>query len=330
MRSIDIHAHSVPRCVVDLNEGADWHGFTVERRGPGRLNMVRGSRRGWVHPMLLWTAEERLAHMDSLGVDVHVLSSNPGLYHYDLEAEVCIGTSRDCNDDIAQMTQTWPDRFAGLAKLPMQDVKASVAELERAVTQLGLKGAMINDHVNNKTFDDPEYLPFWEAAEQLGALICFHQENETMVSARTTEYHLYNSVGNLADRAVTFATLVFGGVMDRFPNLRILLMHGGGYTCFGLGRMDRGWQVNRDSRVNISKPPSTYAKRFYYDCLTHSEEVLRFLIDTVGADRVAFGTDWPYSMDFDWPVSWVLSLESLTQEEKDLILWKNLEQLLGV
>ena len=330
MRSIDVHAHNIPRCVVNLKDGEDWHGFTVEKGGMGRVNIVGGNRRGWLHPMMIWSPEERLADMDSLGVDVHVLSTWVGLYHHDLDADICIATSRDCNDDVAQMTRTWPDRFSGLATLPMQDVKAAVAELERAMTQLGLKGAMINDHVNNKTFDEPEFLPFWGAAEQLGALICFHQENETLVSNRTTKYQLFNSVGNLVDRTVTFATLVFGGVMDRFPDLKILLMHGGGYTCFGLGRMDRGWQVNQHARANISKPPSTYAKRFYYDCLTHSEQALRYIVDTVGADRVALGTDWPYSMDFDWPVSWVLSLESLTQEEKDLILWKNLEKLLNI
>ena len=189
---------------------------------------------------------------------------------------------------------------------------------------------MINDHVNNRTFDHPDFLPFWEAAEQLGALICFHQELETLVSHRTNQYHLPNSVGNLVDRTVTFATLVSGGVMDRFPGLRILLMHGGGYTCFGLGRMDRAWQVTKAARTHISRPPSTYASRFYFDCLTHSEAALRFIIDTVGADRVVFGTDWPYNMNFDWPVSWVLSLESLTQEEKELILWKNLESLLAI
>ena len=330
MRSIDVHAHNIPRCVVDLKEGSDWHGFTVEQAGMGRKNIVRGDSQGWLHPMMLWAPEERLADMDSLGIDVQVLTTWVGLYNYDIEAADCIGTSRDCNDDIAQMARTWPDRFAGLGTLPMQDVGAAVTELERCMTQLGLKGAMINDHVNNKTFDDPEFLPFWEAAEQMGALICYHQENETLVSARTRKYQLYNSIGNLVDRAVTFATLVFGGVMDRYPDLKILLMHGGGYTCFGLGRMDRGWQVNRAARANISKPPSTYAKRFYYDCLTHSEAALRFILDTVGADRVVLGTDWPYSMDIDWPTSWVLSLETLSQEEKDKILWKNLEQLLGI
>ena len=139
-----------------------------------------------------------------------------------------------------------------------------------------------------------------------------------------------NNIGNLVDQAVTLASLVFGGVMDKCPNLRVCLCHGCGYTCFGVGRMDRGWQTRSAARANIQKPPSECLNKFYYDCLTHSEPALRMLIDSVGVDRVVFGTDWPADMAIDWPVSWILSLESLTQEEKEAILWKNLESLLGI
>ena len=150
------------------------------------------------------------------------------------------------------------------------------------------------------------------------------------VSPRTKRYHLPNTVGNLVDRAVTFATLVSGGVMDECPDLKIVLGHGGGYTCFGIGRMDHGWQVRTEARTNIQQPPSAYLRRFYYDCIVYTESALRFLIDTVGADRVVFGTDWPYDMALDWPVSWILAMESLTQAEKEAILWRNLERLLGL
>jgi aminocarboxymuconate-semialdehyde decarboxylase len=164
----------------------------------------------------------------------------------------------------------------------------------------------------------------------MGALLLIHQARPTLVTQRTARYHLPNTIGNLVDRAVTFASFVFGGVMDACPNLNICLAHGGGYTCFGIGRMDRGWQVRSEARGHITNPPSTYLRRFYYDCLTHSEAALRLVIDTVGADRVVLGTDWPADMRIDWPVAWVLGLQSLTQEEKELILWKNLECLLGL
>src|ERR671919_1648500 len=331
MRSIDIHAHITPQCFWWATEGnGNWHTLGREQDARGRQYAVVGGRRQQLPPKARWTPEERLADMDSLGVDVHVLSPYSGFYNYELDSAIAVATSRDSNNEIHQMTKTWPDRFAGLATLPMQDVNAAVAELERVIVHLGFKGAMINDQVNGRTLDEPEFLPFWKAAEQLGALILFHQAGDTIVSSRIKRYHLPNTIGNLADRAVTFASLVFGGVMDACPNLKICLAHGGGYTCYGIGRMDRGWQVRSEARVNIQQPPSAYLNKFYYDCLTHSEPALRYLIDTVGVDRVVFGTDWPADMAIDWPVSWVLSLKSLTQEEKEAILWKNLEKLLGI
>ena len=212
----------------------------------------------------------------------------------------------------------------------MQDVGAAIDELERSMVQLGLKGAMIDDKVNDRTFDDPIYLPFFKAADQMGALIFFHQSGSTIVNQRIDKYHLPNTVGNLADRALTFASLVFGGVMDACPTLKVCFSHGGGYTCFGIGRMDRGWQVRSEARATLPNPPSTYLNRFYYDCLTHSESALRYLIDSVGADRVVLGTDWPYDMGIDWPESWIMEMTSLTQEEKELIMWKNMEKLLNI
>jgi aminocarboxymuconate-semialdehyde decarboxylase len=275
-----------------------------------------------IGPRNSWTPEQRIADMDSLGVDVHVVSTSAGFYYYDRNAETVAAMHRECNDEAHQMTMDYPDRFKGFAQIPMQNVRAAIDELERSVTQLGLVGTMIDYKVNGRTYDEPEFLPLWRAAEQMGALMFIHQGGDTLVEQRIDRYHLPNTIGNLVGRAVTFASFVFGGVMDKCPDLKVCLAHGRGYTCYGIGRMDRGWQVRSEARVNIQQPPSTYLRKFYYGCLTHSEEALRYLIDTVGVDRVVFGTDWP--------VSWVLSLESLTQEEKEAILWKNLEKLLGI
>ncbi len=318
MRAIDIHAHSTPQCFQrEVLQGRTWHGMTAAE---GEL----------FNPRNAWTPEQRIADMNSIGVDVQVVSTNVAFYKYDQDVDTTVAIATDCNNEVHQMTMDYPERLAGLATLPMQDVRAAIAELERAVATLGFKGAMINDHVNGRTYDDPAFLPFWRAAEQLGAVLLIHQANPTMVTPRIDRYHLPNTIGNLAERAVTFASFVFGGVMDQCPDLKICLAHGGGYTCFGAGRMDRGWLVRREARVNINRPPSEYLNRFYYDCLTHSEPALRMLIDTVGIDRVVLGTDWPADMMIDWPVGWVMGLPSLTQDEKEAILWKNLEQLLGL
>ena len=319
MRAIDIHAHQEPQCFQRaIRNGQSWHGLTAE------------SDEADIDPMETWTPEQRIDDMDSLGVDIQVVSTSSAFYKYELDPAVTLAIARDCNDEVHQLTLDHPDRFKGFATLPMQDTRAAIAELDRAVNQLGLVGAMIDDKVNEKTYDEPEFLPFWQAAEQMGALIFIHQGDPTVVESRTERYHLPNTIGNLVDRAITFASFTYGGVMDKCPDLRVCLAHGGGYTCFGIGRMDRGWQVRSEARANISSPPSAYLRRFYYDCLTHSEPALRLLIDSVGADRVVLGTDWPANMRIDWPVSWVLGLSSLTQEEKEAILWKNLERLLGI
>ena len=318
MRSIDIHAHLTPQCFLQaMAAGQSWHGVN-----PGDM---------FVAPRNVWTPQQRIDDMNSLGVDVQVVSTGAAFYFYDRDPQVISEMHRECNEEVHQMTMDYPDRFKGFAQIPMQDVNAAIAELEYAVTQLGHVGAMINDTANGLPYDDPTLLPLWQAAEQMGAILFIHQQGgDTLVTPRSNRYHLPNTIGNLVDRAVTFASFVFGGVMDKCPDLKVCLAHAGGYTCFGVGRMDRGWQVRSEARVNIQQPPSAYLNRFYYDCLTHSEAALRMVIDTVGIDRVVFGTDWPADMAIDQPVSWVLGLESLTQDEKDAILWKNLEKMLGI
>ena len=331
MASIDIHAHILPRHIAELINGGDWHGYTLRTGDSAGSVLTRQGKDAQVIPKLMFTPEQRLADMDSLGVDVHVLSTWTRLYNYDLPTSHCLAIARDCNDSLGELVKQWPTRFMGIGTLPMQDVNAAIAELERCMTQLGLKGAQINDHVNGSPMGEDEFLPFWKAVEEMGAVILFHQsEGDTVVQYRSNNYHLNNTIGNLADRTVTYASLVYGGVMDKHPDLKICLSHGGGYTAFGAGRLDRGWQVRSEARVTLNQPPSRYLSDFYYDCLTHSEDALRFLIDTVGVGQVVMGSDWPFDMSVDSPVEWLNGMSSLTQAEKDAIITTNLAELLGI
>ena len=331
MRALDVHAHLTPQAMWKaIDSGKDWYGARFEVDEQGQQWMVNADPRiGPTNPKLRFTPEERIIDMDELGVTMQVVSVAPALYDYHLDPEAGLRASREVNNEIASMTTRWPQRFAGLATLPMQDIKVAIGELERSVTQLGLKGAELDTVVNDRNWDEPEFYPFFKAAEEMGALLFFHPAG-SLVWQRTNRYYLGNSIGNTVEDTLVVATLIFGGILDQCPGLKVCIAHGGGPACFGMGRMDRGWQVRPEGRVHIHKPPSTYLRRMYYDCITHSEAALRFMIDAIGIDRIVLGSDWPYDMGFDSPVEWVSSMTTLTQEEKDQILWRNLGNLLDL
>ena len=315
---IDVHCH----CTLErfrrsvLDEGTDWHGMTTQH---GELH----------NPKNLWDVGRRLDEMDRLRIDVQLVSPTDVFYQYDQEPSVTEAIARDANDEIAGMVRDHPDRFMGLGTLPMNDPVLAVKEMTRGVGDLGLTGFMIDDHVNGRTYDDDGFEPVWEAAEELGAFLLIHQYQNTVVALRTERYFLLNSIGNLADRTITYASFVYGGVLDRHPDLKICLCHGGGYVPYALDRLDKGWHVWPDSRGRSQGPPSTYVRRFYFDTVVYTPRNLRFLIDVVGADRVVFGTDWPAPMTFDDPVGRLESMDELTDDEKHALLRGTAASLFG-
>jgi aminocarboxymuconate-semialdehyde decarboxylase len=332
MRSIDIHAHLVPQALWKaVGAGGDWYGVRAEPGPELRLTTGAGRRVPLASDKVRYGPEERLRDMDAQGVDVQVVSLHTPLFGYHLEPALGRRLAREVNDEIAALTRRWPQRFAGLATLPVQDVAAAVEELERAVRELGLKGAELDTVVNGLNWDEPRFRPLFAAAEALGAVLFFHpQPHDNLVLGRTDRYGLANSLGVIVEDALVAAVLIHGGILDAFPHLKVCIAHGGGPACFGMGRMDRGWHARPEARRHIGRPPGEYQRRLYYDCITMSEAALRFLLDQVGADRVVLGSDWPFVAWDPSPVAWVQGLGSLSQEEKEKILWRNLEALLGV
>ena len=332
MRSIDIHAHLMPQCMWRaVDAGRDWYGTRYEP-GEGLGTTVTNGRPSRIPtPKLRFTPEERLRDMDLQGVDVHVVSIHTPLFGYHLEPAQGLQLARDVNDEIAAMTRHWPRRFAGLATLPLRDVGTAIDELERAVNVLGLKGAELDTVVNGATWDEPQFRPLFKAAEGMGAVLFFHpQPQHNLLFKSPDRFGVANSVGVIVEDALMVATLIFGGILEACPDLKVCIAHGGGPACFGMGRLDHGWQVRSEARQHIQKLPSAYLRRLHYDCVTHSEAGLRLLLDQVGADRVVLGSDWPFVAWHPSPVAWVQGLRSLTQEEKNRILWQNLETLLGL
>jgi aminocarboxymuconate-semialdehyde decarboxylase len=330
MRTIDIHAHLVPRSLWQAADARrEWYGFRHEP-GDGIGTMVGGGKRtGFASPKVRFTPEERLKDMDAQGVDVQVVSIHTPFFGYHLDAAQGRAMAREVNDEIAGMARQWPRRFAGLATLPVQDVKAAIDELERAVTVLGLKGAELDTVVNGENWDEPKFLPLFKAAEAMGAVLFFHpQPQHNFMMQRSNRYGLSNSLGVIVEDAIVVAILIFGGVLDACPDLKVCVAHGGGPACFAMGRIDRGGQGRPDARGQAQQPPSAYQRRLYYDTVVGSEKALRFLLDEVGVDRVVLGSDWPFVPWHPSPVAWVQGLKSLTADEKERILWRNLESLL--
>ena len=333
MKTIDIHAHLVPRSLWQAVEaGREWHGFRHEP-GDGIGAMLGGGRRtSFSSPKVRFTPEERLKDMDAQGVDVQVVSIHTPFFGYHLDSTQGRALAREVNDEIAGMTRQWPQRFAGLATLPVQDVKAAIDELERAVTVLGLKGAELDTGgVNGENWDEQKFRPLFKAAEAMGAVLFFHpQPQHNFLMQRTTRYGLFNSLGVILDDAIAVAILIHGGVLEACPNLKVCIAHGGGPACYAMGRMDRNWHGAPEANRSIPKPPSSYQRNLYYDTVVGSEKALRFLLDEVGSDRVVLGSDWPFVPWHPSPVGWVQGLKSLNADEKEKILWKNLESLLGL
>ena len=332
MTTIDIHAHLMPQAFWKaVTAGGSWYGMTLEEQNGQRITVSNGRRDGVTSPKLASSPEERIQDMDVQGVDIQVVSTATPMFGYDLDIKEGIALSRDINNEIYEMTTQWPNRFLGLATLPMQDVKSAIAELDRSMSQLAFKGAELDTVVNGKNWDEPEFLPLFAAAEEMGAILFYHpQPNNNLVSEYFPKYSMGNSFGVPLEDTLVVASLILGGILDKFPDIKICVAHGGGAACFGMGRIDRGWQVRAEARGNIGRPPSTYQSQLYYDCITMNERALRFLIDNVGIDRIVLGSDWPYVNWDPSPVDWINGLDSLSASEKEKILFGNLSQLLNL
>jgi aminocarboxymuconate-semialdehyde decarboxylase len=267
--------------------------------------------------------------MDRTAVDIQILSLTPTLWRHEVDPADGIAMARDVNDETAAMVAAHPDRFAGYAFLPLQDAGAAVRELERAVRGLGLVGASVATNVMGEDWDSARLFPVLEAAHELDALLFVHP---TAVRPRKVlhRYHLGNLIGNPWETTVAIGSIVFGGVLDRLPGLKLCFAHGGGYAAFAVGRFDHGYRVRPESHAVAEHLPSDYLRLLLYDSLTHSERALRHIADLVGVDRIVLGSDFPADMGYQDPVGWLRGLTSFTRAEKEQIEQENISRLLGL
>ncbi|HEY6023086.1 MAG TPA: amidohydrolase family protein [Pseudolabrys sp.] len=325
-RTIDTHTHILTRETAALLTKAGAQ-VTIT---PDDAESAALDVRGTVYrpfPTGGFDIARRLRDMDASGVDVHVLSATPQTYLYNLDSELSATVAAIQNDQMAKHIAAHPDRFMGIATLPLAQPARAADELKRAVTQLGLRGSMFASNVAGRNLDDPSFEPLWATAEELGAFMFVHPNNVAGAD-RLKSYYLANLIGNPLDTTIAAASLLFGGVMDRYPKLKIMLAHGGGFTPYQAARWEHGWAVRPEPKKNIPKQPQNIAKRFYYDTILHSAPVLEFMIGHVGADRVMLGSDYPYDMGMMDCVKHVRGLK-ISDADKATILGTRAEALLS-
>ncbi len=327
--TIDIHAHCVPAGVLEtLTAEGGRYGIEIVADDGKRRALIAG--RVEVGPLRpdLTDVGRRLAAMDAAGVEVQVLSSWIDMTAYALPPAAGVRYARMFNEALAATVEQQPERFKAVCTVPLQAAQNAADELRHAVTALGMVGVEIATTVDGRELDDPELEPFWTAAEDLRAIVLIHPY-ESLAGRGISRYFLGNLVGNPAETTVALAHIVFGGVLERHPDLQLCLVHGGGFAPFQAGRWDRGFRVNaRGAAQHLTRPPSHWLRRLYYDSVLHSPASLRFLIDLVGAEHVVLGSDYPFEMGDDRSVATVAAVPGLGDDERRLILSGNLERLL--
>jgi aminocarboxymuconate-semialdehyde decarboxylase len=269
---------------------------------------------------------ERIAHMDAMGVDMQVLSSSlVQLSTYWAEPRESLRMERLLNDRMAAVVAANPKRLIGLGGVPLAAPALAVAELKRCMGELGLAGVGISTTARDMELGDAALRPFWEKAEELGAVVYIHPAGNT--GARFAKWYLWNSIGQAFEEAMAIASLMYEGILDAFPRLKICISHGGGYMPYYMGRIARNYVEKPATRVNMKKSPAEYLRMLYYDSCVYEPEVLEALVKRVGADRVVLGSDYPVGEPK--PVEFVKSC-ALTADEREKIIGVNAAQLFGV
>jgi aminocarboxymuconate-semialdehyde decarboxylase len=271
--------------------------------------------------------ERRFKDMDAAEVDMHLLSAAPQTWLYNQEASVGIAGATIQNNEIARLVKEYPDRFSGIATLPMQAPDKAAEELRRAMQKLGLHGAMIGSNINGKNLDDPSFEPLWTAAEELDAFMMIHPGNVAGAD-RLRSYYLGNLIGNPLDTTIAGACLIFGGVLERHPKLNFIMSHGGGFIPYQGGRWVHGWEVRPEPKVHVKHSPAPYLDRFLYDTILHAKAPLEFLISSVGANRVFLGSDYPYDMGTGECVRQVRAA-NISAADRDIILGDHAAKILS-
>jgi len=327
---IDVHNHFIPRDCFDMTDKAGVkYGESIVKDHLGRELLVGFGQR--LEPPVaqqIYDPQRRIEDMDRIGLDMQVISIAPS-FHYSIGADAALSFTRRENDGIAKVVATYPDRFTGMATVPMQDIGKAIKELERAVHELGMRAVEINSHINGRNLGEQEFWPFYEYVQALDIPIFVHPHH-VAGAERMQKFFLTNLIGNPLETSLAIVSLIFEGVLEKFPRLKLIFAHAGGNIPYIRGRIEHGYQVVPECHKAIPKPPSEYLKLMYFDTIAHSTPALSYLIDTVGADRVILGSDYPFPMGDPDPIQSVRRLTGLSPLSEEKILGNTAADLFRV
>ncbi len=279
----------------------------------------------------LTSIETRLKDMDRMGIDVQAIAPAPHQTYYWCEPGEGAELARMVNERLAQIVAATPERFVALGTVPLQDAGLAVAELEYGVKKLGLRGVEINPSVNGLDLTHPSLSldRFFAKVQELDVLIFMHPVGFTH-GERLKDHYFNNVIGNPLETTVAASHLIFDGVIERYPKLKVVLPHGGGYLAHYWARMDHAHGARADCRVHIKRKPSSYLEKFYFDSITFDPGMLHHLVERFGADHVLLGTDYPYDMGVEDPVGFIGAVRGLSPAEKGQIMGGNAARLLKI
>jgi aminocarboxymuconate-semialdehyde decarboxylase len=294
--TVDIHTHILPENIPDFGSKYGYRGFIhLDHHKPGCARMMKDDKFFREVQASCWDPVVRIEECDHHHVHVQVLSTVPVMFSYWAKPQDTLDLSMFLNDHIADIVQRWPTRFIGLGTLPMQDTELAIKELERC-KRIGLVGIQIGTHVNGINLGEPRLFPIFQACEELGMAVFVHPW-DMMGAERMDKYWAPWLVGMPAETTLAITTMIFSGLLERLPRLRVAFAHGGGSFPSTIGRIEHGFQVRPDlCAVDNPVNPREYLGRFWIDALVHDPAMLRFVVDLLGADKVAMGTDYPFPL----------------------------------
>jgi aminocarboxymuconate-semialdehyde decarboxylase len=303
--TVDIHAHvAVPEAASFVAPHLVMTDIAMVRHSNAEtraINMQQDADR----KVAMVDMDDRLKVLDAMGIDFQVVAPPPFQCYYSLPVEIAVKGSRMVNDGLAVFVAKRPDRFAALGTVALQDAAEAVRELEYCMS-LGFKGVEVLTNVHGAELSAPQFQPFWKRAEELRALVMIHPNGFTH-GDRFHDFYFSNVIGNPLETTIALHHLIFSGTLERFPKLRILAVHGGGYLPAYSGRIDHAWGARRDSHGALPKPPTHYLRKIFFDNVVFTPHQLRYLVEVFGAGQIVMGTDYPYDMcDYD-PVEHVIS-----------------------